>query len=45
MQALSIARDTGSARIRRELRTLDTQLTEHWPGHPASRTFRDALAA
>ncbi|MGD0605663.1 MAG: helix-turn-helix transcriptional regulator [Streptosporangiaceae bacterium] len=45
LQALSIARDTGSARIMRELRTLDTQLTEHWPCHPASRTFRDALAA
>ena len=45
LQALSIARDTGSARIMRELRTLDAQLTERWPGHPASRTFRDALAA
>ena len=45
MQALSIARDTGSARIMRELRTLDAQLTERWPGLPASRAFRDALAA
>jgi transcriptional regulator with XRE-family HTH domain len=45
LQALSIARDTGSARIMRELRTLDAQLTERWPGYPASRTFRDALAA
>jgi len=34
-----------SARIMRELRTLDAQLTERWPGYPASRTFRDALAA
>lgn len=45
LQALSIARDTGSARIMRELRTLDAQLTERWPGHPASRAFSDALAA
>jgi transcriptional regulator with XRE-family HTH domain len=45
LQALSIARDTGSARIMRELRTLDAQLTERWPGHPSSRAFRDALAA
>ena len=45
LQALSIARDTGSARIMRELRTLDAQLTERWPANPASRTFRDALAA
>ncbi len=45
LQALSVARDTGSARIMRELRTLDAQLTERWPGYPASRSFRDALAA
>ncbi len=45
LEALNIARDTGSARIMRELRTLDAQLTERWPGYPASRTFRDALAA
>lgn len=45
LQALSIARDTGSARIMRELCTLDAQLTERWPGHPASRAFCDALAA
>jgi transcriptional regulator with XRE-family HTH domain len=45
LHALDIARATGSARIMHELRTLNTQLTSHWPGHPASRTFRDALAA
>ena len=45
LHALSIARDTGSARIMRELRTLDNRLTEQWPGLPASRAFRDALAA
>jgi hypothetical protein len=45
MQALSIACDTGSARIMRELRTLDAQLTERWSGHPASRALRNALAA
>jgi transcriptional regulator with XRE-family HTH domain len=45
LHALSIARDTGSARIMRELRILGTQLSDRWPGHPASRTFCDALAA
>jgi transcriptional regulator with XRE-family HTH domain len=45
LHALGIAHDTGSARIMHELRTLDTQLTSHWPTHPASRTFHDALAA
>jgi hypothetical protein len=29
----------------RELGTLDAQLTEHWPGHSASRNFHDALSA
>jgi transcriptional regulator with XRE-family HTH domain len=45
LHALSIARDTGSARIIRELRTLDTQLSNHWPGYSASRTLHEALAA
>jgi transcriptional regulator with XRE-family HTH domain len=44
LRALSIARDTGSARIMRELRTLDTQLSNRWPSHPAVQPFRDALA-
>ena len=45
LHALGIARETGSARIMRELRTLDTQLSKHWPGYSASRTFHEALAA
>jgi hypothetical protein len=44
MDALAIARDTGSARITRELRTLDSQLLGRWPGHPATRDFTQALA-
>jgi transcriptional regulator with XRE-family HTH domain len=44
LQALAVARDTGSARITGELRTLDQQLTSRWPGHPASRTIHEALA-
>src|SRR5580658_5111883 len=44
MDALAIARDTGSARITRELHTLDSQLLVRWPGHPASRDFTAALA-
>ena len=44
MDALAIARDTGSARITRELRTLDSQLLSRWPGNPATRDFTQALA-
>ncbi|MFC0862428.1 helix-turn-helix domain-containing protein [Sphaerimonospora cavernae] len=44
-QALNVARQTGSARIRRELRTLDMELLERWPGHAEARVFHDALAA
>jgi hypothetical protein len=45
LDALAAARQTGSARILGELRTLDQRLTARWPGHPASRSIRDALAA
>jgi hypothetical protein len=45
IDALRIARDTGSARITRELRILDDQLQTRWPSHPASRSLHDALAA
>lgn len=45
LRALTTARATGSARILRELHTLDTQLTSRWPTHPASRALHDALAA
>jgi hypothetical protein len=44
MDALAIARDTGSARITRELHTLDRQLLVRWPDHPASRDFTAAIA-
>lgn len=44
MDALAIARGTGSARITRELHTLDSQLLVRWPDHPASRDFSAALA-
>jgi hypothetical protein len=45
IQALGTARTTGSARILHQLRILDTTLTNRWPGHPASRNLREALAA
>ena len=45
LDALAAARQTGSARILGELRTLDQRLTAQWPTHPATRTVREALAA
>jgi hypothetical protein len=45
LHALTTARTTGSARIMRELWTLDTRLTSRWLTHPASRALHDALAA
>jgi hypothetical protein len=45
LDALAAARQTGSGRILGELRTLDQRLTAQWPGHPASRSIREALAA
>ncbi len=45
MDALAAARDTGSARIIRELRTLDHQLQARWPDHPEGRSFNEALTA
>jgi hypothetical protein len=45
LDALAIARTTGSARILSELNLLDSQLTARWPGQPASRSLNEALAA
>ena len=45
MDALSAARQTGSARIIAELRTLDQRLYARWPTHPEGRELREALAA
>ena len=43
LASLDLARQTGSARIGKELRTLDTTLTARWPDQPDVRTFHDAL--
>jgi hypothetical protein len=45
LDALAAARQTGSARILGELSTLNQRLASQWPGHPASRSIREALAA
>ncbi len=42
---LTIARQTDSARIMRELHTLDNELQNHWPAHRETRTLHDALKA
>ncbi|WP_327090383.1 hypothetical protein OIE66_07095 [Nonomuraea sp. NBC_01738] len=39
------ARQAGSARIRRELRRLDSELLHRWPDNSAARDFHDALIA
>lgn len=44
LTALNAARQTGSARIRRELQTLQTQLVTRWPGLPRTRELHEALA-
>ncbi|MFF3665508.1 helix-turn-helix domain-containing protein [Microtetraspora malaysiensis] len=43
-EALRVAEQTGSARIRRELRALDAGLLQRWPGHSSARDFHEALA-
>ncbi|MBB4920569.1 helix-turn-helix domain-containing protein [Streptosporangium saharense] len=43
--ALGVARQTGSVRIHRELRTLDSELLRRWPDDAASRDFHEALVA
>lgn len=45
LEALGAARDTGSARIMKELGSLDRRLNDEWPEHPATRSLREALAA
>jgi Helix-turn-helix domain len=45
LSALTIARDTGSSRITRELRVLDNELMARWPTHPEGRAFSEALAS
>ncbi len=42
-EALTIAHQTGSARIRRELHALDAELLEHWPDTADTRRFHEAL--
>ncbi|GGK70528.1 transcriptional regulator [Sphaerisporangium melleum] len=44
-EALTIARQTGSARIRRELDVLNAELLHRGPGTPDTRTFHEALLA
>lgn len=44
MDALDTARETGSARIMRELAKLDQALHDRWPGHRPSRELREAIA-
>ncbi|MGV9306851.1 MULTISPECIES: helix-turn-helix domain-containing protein [unclassified Nonomuraea] len=44
-EALGVARQTGSARIQRELRTLDAELLERWPNDSQAATFHEALVS
>ncbi|MGH3753379.1 MAG: hypothetical protein ACRDRP_11895 [Pseudonocardiaceae bacterium] len=45
LACLDLARHTGSARISKELHTLDAALLARWPERPDTRAFHDALAA
>ncbi|MFI6290047.1 multiprotein-bridging factor 1 family protein [Nonomuraea sp. NPDC050790] len=45
LDALGMARQTGSARIQRELSTLDGELLRRWPDDGAARDFHEALVA
>lgn len=45
MECLQIAGDTGSARIAKELQTLDAALSGRWANLPATAEFHQALAA
>ncbi|NRQ39807.1 hypothetical protein HII36_49465 [Nonomuraea sp. NN258] len=43
-EAHGAATQTSSARIRRELRTLDGELCHRWPDHADAKAFHEALA-
>jgi hypothetical protein len=43
LSALGAARQTGSARIHREVRTLHSQLLSKWPDLPGTRELSEAL--
>lgn len=45
LRCISTARTTGSARIAKELRTLDKTLTRRWPTFAGTAEFHEALAA
>jgi len=43
LACVDLSRQTGSARIGKELRTLDATLTARWPDQPDVRAFREAF--
>ncbi|MFY1673936.1 helix-turn-helix domain-containing protein [Plantactinospora sp. WMMB334] len=45
LRCVATARESGSARIGKELRALDRELGSRWPNLPASRALHDALAS
>jgi hypothetical protein len=45
LTALNAARQTGSARIRHELQTLQSRLLDRWPDLPRTQDLREALMA
>ncbi|MGQ0773392.1 MAG: helix-turn-helix domain-containing protein [Pseudonocardiales bacterium] len=45
LACLDLARQTGSARIAKELHTINATLTTRWPDQPDARAFHDALTA
>ena len=45
LSVLSAARQTGSARIHRELQTLRSTLVSRWPDLPKTRELSDALVS
>lgn len=45
LRCVATARHTGSARIRKELQTLDRTLTSHWPKLPGTTELHEALMA